>query len=122
MAEHDVSYYIDNTIVEITDGDEGKKVKIYAYGYFAGDPEDKPYRLVEYSFFFSSLKRIKESGLSTFESAYGQNHNQNIGEYSEQDIIFAYEHYNRGRMPKIINESELSENTENGIYIVIINK
>ncbi len=121
MAEHDVSYYIDNTIVEVTDGDEGKKVKIYAYGYFAGDPEDKPYRFVEYSFFFGNLKRIKESGLSTFESAYGQNHNQNIGEYSEQDIIFAYEHY-RGRMPKVINESELSENTENGIYIVLVNK
>jgi hypothetical protein len=108
--------YEDKTIFEIETNEKGEKIiHFLGYGYLSPvDESNTPYRFLEYNSHFKLLSDVLKIGFhecemqETYKGTY-------IGDCSYDDMVYEYEHYVNGNMPKVCNF--LSETIEDGVYI-----
>lgn len=109
--------YCDKTIFSVFIGDDGMKyVHFLGYGYYVGEPAEKPYRFVDYTFFIALLSDVVKEGFSEYESEYSDQFKQYVSDYNEEDLIDVVEHYDGGRKP--VEIQALTTNTKCGCYIL----
>lgn len=111
--------YLEKTVVSIETDEEGKKIHYCGYGYLSDDSSGKPYRFLEYTWFTVPLEEALEAGISEYECENGDQYKQYIEDCSEEICIHHYEHYDNGKMPKIIKEKDVDMNTPDGVYILL---
>ena len=108
--------YLDRTIFSVFLDENGDKmVHFLGYGYYTGEPDNKPYRFIEYAFFIAPLSNVLKEGFSEYEGEHSDQFKQYITDCDEKELVSFYEHYDSGKKPKEINELML--NTECGCYI-----
>lgn len=111
-----MNYYEDNTIIEKC----GDEIHFFAYGYRCDDDtSDKPYRFVEYTFFYGALKEIVETGFSEFESEVGCEYKQYIEDVDEETMLKYYRSYGEGKHPLFVCADDIDEDLPDGYYIVV---
>lgn len=110
---------LDKTIFDIfTDKNGNKLLRYLAYGYYVGEPEDKPYRFVEYDFFvkpISDIVKAKKRSVYEYESEYSDQIKCYITDCNEKELINFYKDY--GSDVRIKEVNELTMDTECGCYI-----
>lgn len=101
-----------------THGDSSRWVHFYAYGYYSPDAEDKekPWRLVEYTWFYKPLEEVIKDGFDETEAECGPEYKQYITDCDVQRILTAYAEYDNGKAPVPI--TELTMSTPDGCYIM----
>lgn len=110
------NYYEDNTII----AKEGEEIHFFAYGYYCEDDlSEKPYRFVEYTFFYGALKEIMEMGFSDFESEVGCEYKQYVEDVDRNTMIKYYQSYGEGNHPLFVCEDDINEELRDGYYIVV---
>ena len=106
----------DQTVFCIETDEDGERfVHVCGYGYYVGEPEDKPYRILDYCGLIAPLGDVIKMGLEEFEEKYGPEVNQYIKNVSLAELCRIYTHYDNGNAP--IPISELDLNTPDGCYL-----
>lgn len=103
------------TIFAIETGTERKFVHFLGYAYYAGDPEDKPYRFVEYCFHYVPLDEVLSKGLRAAEIDDSDLIKQYIKEISLDEVFDIYKHYDQGSPVQILQGFK---DAPDGIYIL----
>lgn len=112
--------YEDKTIAAVETWSDGERyVHYYAYGYYAECSNKPPYRFLEYTFFIIPLKDVVDRGFYEIEGDESDQYKQYIEDCTEETMIQHYEHYDNGKMPKIMNADDLSMSTPDGTYIFL---
>lgn len=107
------------TIIDLlTDTDGTKYVHFLGYGYYMGEPDDMPYRMVEYTGFVIPLKVALKYGVLKFEGEFSDQYKQYIGDYSEEELQAIYRGYDNGHAPEKIKLCDISMTTPDGMYSV----
>ena len=112
--------YTEKTIICIEKEDDGEKVVHFmGYGYYGEVETEKPYRFLEYTFFFGKLKNVLNyGGIRNYEGEYQDRYKQYITDCTYEEMNEIYEQYNNGKMPEIIDEKDITINIPFGCYIV----
>ena len=118
MNNSTIADYSENTIVELITDDKGRLIHYYGFGYYAHE-DGKPYRFLEYTWFFAELKKALEKGLYEYEDEYQDQFAQYITDCTEEECVKFYEHYDNGDMPKLIYVDEVNMDTPDGVYILL---
>lgn len=107
------------SIIELfTDRDGTRYVHFLGYGYYVGEPDDIPYRIVEYTGFVVSLKEALKYGILKFEGEFSDQYKQYISDCSEEALQAIYRGYDKGHAPKKIKLCDISMATPDGMYSV----
>lgn len=112
--------YIGNVIVELSTEDDKRFIHFYAYGYVTDNQkEETPYRFLEYVWFIVPLEEVLEVGIGEYECENSDQYKQYIEDCTEENCNYRYEHYDNGKMPKVIKEKDVDMNTPDGMYILL---
>lgn len=107
------------TIIELFTGIYGTRcVHFWGYGYYVGEPDDMPYRMVEYTGFVVSLKEALKYGILNFEGEFSDQYKQYISDCSEEELQAIYRGYDNGHAPEKIKLCDISMTTPDGMYSV----
>ncbi len=107
--------YEDRTLFSVIENENEKLVRFWGYGYYAGSPDDKPYRFVEYAFFIAPLSDVLKEGFSEYESNHSDSFKQYITDCDEKKFVNIVEHYDVGNSP--IEIQNITEDISCGCYI-----
>lgn len=107
--------YEDRTLFSVIKNENEKLVHFWGYGYYAGSPDDKPYRFVEYTFFIAPLSDVLKEGFSEYEGNYSDGFKQYITDCDEKEFVNIVEHYDDGNSP--IEIQNITEDIPCGCYI-----
>lgn len=110
---------IESTIFGIENDDGKKVIHYYGYGYYCDGDDEKPYRFLEYTFFYGNLQEVLEIGISEYEGEYSDAVKQYITDCTEEELGDIYEHYDEGVPPIPIHESEISLDIPCGVYVLV---
>ena len=113
-----IADYLEKTIVGIETDEEGKKIHYYGYGYFSDDSSEKTHRFLEYTWFIAPLEEVLKTGIAEYESENQDQFKQYITDCTEDECESFYEHYDNGKMPKLILAADVDMNTPDGVYIL----
>ena len=104
---------LENTLISIEMIDGVKHIHYCGFGYYNGEPKDKPYRWVNYTWLICPLKEALEYGLSKWEEDNQEFVTQYIVDLSAEEIehIFDETYYY-----DILEENEIDENISCGTY------
>lgn len=94
--------------------------KIYhvlAHGYNSGTGE-KPFRFVEYVFFYLTESKRKNGTPFPFECCDDTDIKQYCEDCTEKECEYLFEHYDNGKCPQTIGVDEIKD-APSGIYIVV---
>ena len=109
----------DLTLFSVEKDIESKKViHFLGYGYRA-DVSEKPYRFIEYTFFYAPIKQIMEEGFSNVESRYNQEIKQYVSELNESEFLECYGRYYNKKKTKRITQKDFNECLKEGTYLFI---
>lgn len=109
------SEYCEASVIEIELNEHGKKiVHILGDSYYADDGTDAPYRFTEYCWGYIPLKEVVENGMPDGDW-YGEL-KQYITDCTEEQLDEIYEHYDNGKMPRVIEN--LTVDLPIGCYII----
>lgn len=104
---------MDKTLISIEMIDGVKHVHYLGYGYYNGEPKDKPYRWVEYVFLMVSMTEVLAyGGLAKWEGDYSDSVKQYIRDLSEKEYDELEEH-------KEISYDDITADTPCGLYYLI---
>jgi hypothetical protein len=103
---------LENTLISIEIIDGVKYIHYSGFGYYNGEPNDKPYRWVDYTWLMCPLKEALEYGISKWEEDNQEFVTQYIEDLSGYEIERIFEHHNHD----ILKENEINENINCGIY------
>ena len=103
---------LEDTLISIEMIDGVKYIHYSGFGYCVGDPEDKPYRWVDYTWLMCPLKEALEYGIGKWEEDNQEFVKQYIEDLSEEEINNIFQRHNYD----VLNESEIDENISCGIY------
>lgn len=107
------------TIIDLlTDTDGTRYVHFLGYGYYVGEPDDMPYRIVEYTGFVIPLKVALKCGILKFEAEFGDQYKQYVIDCSEKELHTIYRQYDNGHAPEEIKLCDVSMATPDGMYSV----
>ena len=110
----------EKTILGIGSDNNGNKViHYYGYGYYCGCDEEKPYRFLEYTFFYADLQEALDIGISEYEGKHQDSVKQYITDCTEGELESIYKHYDEGVSPTPISEAEITLDTPCGVYVLI---
>ena len=103
---------LENTLISIEMIDGVKHIHYSGFGYYNGEPNDKPYRWVDYTWLICPLKEALEYGISKWEADNQEFVKQYIEDLSgeEMENFFEENYYD------ILEENEIDENISCGIY------
>lgn len=113
-----IADYSENTIVEISTQIQRRTIHFFGFGYYAHE-NGKQYRFLEYTWFIADLRKALKMGLYEFESEYQERYKQYITDCTEEECVEIYEHYDNGKMPKLIYADEVNMDTPDGVYIIV---
>lgn len=102
----------------LADTDGTKYVHFLGYGYYVGEPDDMPYRIVEYTGFVIPLKVALKCGILKFEAEFGDQYKQYVIDCSEKELHTIYRQYDNGHAPEKIKLCDVSMATPDGMYSV----
>lgn len=108
--------YEDRTLFSIIENGNEKLVHFWGYGYYAGSPDNRPYRFVEYTFFIATLSDVLKEGFFEYESSHSDKFKQYITDCDEKELIDIVEHYDDGNSP--IEVQNITEDISCGCYII----
>lgn len=97
-------------IIEIIDGE--KYIHYSGYGYYSGEPKDKPYRWVDYTFFMCLLSDVIAYGIKEYEADYQGGVKQYIFDLTESE----YDKIIDGEKHTTINKEDVTEDIACGTY------
>lgn len=103
---------LENTLILIEMICGVKYIHYFGFGYYNGEPNDKPYRWVDYISLLCPLKEALEYGISKWESDKQEFATQYIEDLSGEEIEDIFEQNNYD----ILEESEIDENICCGMY------
>lgn len=107
------------TIIDLlTDTDGTRYVHFLGYGYYVGEPDDMPYRIVEYTGFVIPLKVALKCGILKLETEFGDQYKQYVIDCSEKELHTIYLQYDNGHAPEKIKLCDVSMATPDGMYSV----
>ena len=107
------------TIIEVfTDTDGTRYVHFLFFVYYVGEPDDMPYRIVEYTGFIIPLKVALKYGVLKFEAEFGDQYKQYVIDCSEKRLHTIYRQYDNGHAPEKIKLCDISMTTPDGMYSV----
>lgn len=102
----------DKTLV-IIDIFDGEKCICYSgYGYFAGEPEDKPYRWVDYTFFICPLSDAIAYGIKEYETDCQDSIKQYVSDLTETE----YNAIINAKPYTILNAENVTQDIACGTY------
>lgn len=104
---------MDKTLISIEMIDGVKYIHFLGYGYFCGEPSDKPYRWVDYTFLMCPIEEAIKYGVSKWESDYQDSVKQYIQDLSESDYNTLEEH-------EVISVEDIAEGTPCGLYYLVL--
>lgn len=116
--------YTECDIIQITTNEVGERnVHILGYTFYLGEPEEKPYRLYEYTGFHLPLIELKRRLVTPYrlfilndEEIDRQNiYIQELTEYEVSDIVMTYDN---GKAPQHITFKDLFGDIKDGMYIL----
>lgn len=111
-----MSKYLESSVVRIFPDKNGEKiVHIMADSYRNDDDTETPYRLCQYGGGNIPLKEVAENGMP--DGDWYANLKQFITDCDEKQLDYYYEHYNSGKMPRVIDQ--LCLDLPLGCYIVL---
>lgn len=98
---------------------EGKRwVHYMGYGYYAGEPENQPYRLLEYTHCTGELSHVLSVGLKKYEEEYAPECKQYIANCDYTMLKSVYQMYDCGNAPKQIKAENIDIDTPCGCYVL----
>lgn len=103
---------LENTLISIEMIYGVKYIHYLGFGYSNGEPEDKPYRWVNYISLLCPLNEALEYGISKWEADKQEFATQSIEDLSSEEIEEIFEKNNYD----ILEESEIDENISCGMY------
>ncbi|MCD7819414.1 MAG: hypothetical protein LUH07_10245 [Lachnospiraceae bacterium] len=106
---------IDKTIVNIEDINGIKYIHYMGFGYYVGEPVDKPYRWVSYTWLICPLSVALEYGVTKYEEDNQELVKQYIDDMSEEEII--EDIFREDAVP--IMEKDITTDIPCGTYIII---
>lgn len=107
-----MSYNDNRTLVSIEKQDKTKIIHFMGYGYYAGEPADKPYRWVEYTGLECLLKEALETGIENWE----QTHQEEVTQYSEDITEAEFNYIMSGHKEKSVEK--ITANIPYGTYFI----
>lgn len=108
----------ETSLIRLMTENNTKIIKYLGYGYYGGDPDEKPYRFVEYCFFEVPLKDVLPD-IVDYENQNGSEYKQYIEECDEKELFEFYTEYDNGNAPTLIQSKDINENTPDGCYIIL---
>ena len=103
---------LENTLISIEMIDGVKHIHYHGYGYYNGEPYDKRYRWVDYTWLICPLKEALEYGLSKWEEDNQEFVVQYIADLSAEEIENIFDEHDYD----ILEENEIDENISCGTY------
>lgn len=94
-------------------GDE-KYIHYSGYAYYAGNPQDKPYRWIDYTFLMCPLSKAIDYGIKEYESDYQDDVQQYISDLTE----FEYDEIVNDEKHIILNAEDITQDIACGTYWV----
>lgn len=102
----------DKTLVTIELIDGEKYIHYSGYGYYNGEPVDKPYRWVDYTFLMCPLATALTYGVKEYEADYQDSVKQYVSDLSEAE----YKDIMREEKYPVLSGEDISANTPCGTY------
>lgn len=114
-----VADYENRTIFGIEEEDGKRFIHFYGYGYVTDGEDEHNCRLLEYTFFCAPIEDVLgyKGGLIGYETDRSENIKTYITDYTEDELVYIYEHYDNGKMPVEIKEEDILS-APIGVYIV----
>lgn len=102
----------DKTLIEVRISAHGVKyINFIGYGYCCGEPDDKPYRWVEYTGLTCLMNDALKYGIAQWESDHQCLVNQYIKDLSEEE-------YNSIERHPILEANTITEDLPCGLYYI----
>lgn len=111
-----MSKYLEASAVTIELDDHKQKVVHFSGdSYYCGDGTDAPYRFTEYCWGYIPLREVIENGMP--DGNWYAELKQYITDCTEEQLDEIYEHYDDGKMPRVIKK--LTMDLPLGCYIIL---
>lgn len=103
---------LENTLISIEMIDGVKYIHYLGFGFYNGEPKERPYRWVDYTGLIFPLKEVLEYGLSKWEEENQELVIQYISDLSTEEIENIFDEHDYD----ILEENEIDENINCGMY------
>lgn len=108
--------YCDKIIFSIEQRDNKKYIHILGYGYHVGEPEDYPYRWLEYTGLIFPLNELTIN-INKIEKIYGHKVKQYIEDVDTYNSLKSI--INNDYKAVAVKESDISTDMECGMYMLV---